>query len=55
MYLDQTKDGFSPSKKTYPKRRFEKEISRDIFAMKQVWKLLRQGTMRWFGEIGRQY
>ncbi len=30
-------------------------FQRDLLAMKQVWKMLKTGTIRWFGEVGRQY
>ncbi len=36
-------------------KHFQNGLERDLFAMKQVWKMLQQGTVRWFGEIGRQY
>ncbi len=31
------------------------ELERDLAAMKKVWKMLREGSVRWLGEIGRQY
>ncbi len=34
---------------------FNKELERDITAMKKVWKMLREGSVRWLGEVGRQY
>ena len=30
-------------------------FEQDLVAMKQVWKILKTGTIRWFGEVGRQY
>ncbi|HGY5545776.1 MAG: hypothetical protein AB8A35_08625 [Prochlorococcus sp.] len=36
-------------------RRFNSDFERDLAAMGRVWRMLRQGTMRWFGEVGRQY
>tara|TARA_B100000029_G_scaffold471120_1_gene510525 strand:+ start:1385 stop:1570 length:186 start_codon:yes stop_codon:yes gene_type:complete len=37
------------------KQRFNNTFERDLFAMRQVWKMLKTGTIRWFGEVGRQY
>ena len=37
------------------KKHFNSILERDIFAMKQVLQILKQGTIRWIGEIGRQY
>ena len=34
---------------------FNNELDRDIAAMKKVWKMLLEGSIRWFGEVGRQY
>ena len=34
---------------------FNNGLDRDIAAMKKVWKMLREGSVRWLGEIGRQY
>tara|TARA_B100000214_G_scaffold277070_1_gene206948 strand:+ start:95 stop:274 length:180 start_codon:yes stop_codon:yes gene_type:complete len=34
---------------------FKSLFHRDLAAMKQVWAMLKQGTIRAFGEIGRQY
>ncbi|HJN36124.1 MAG: hypothetical protein AB8E74_01030 [Prochlorococcus sp.] len=36
-------------------KRFSNDLSRDLAAMARVWKLLRQGAVRWLGEVGRQY
>ena len=36
-------------------KQFKSLFHRDLAAMKQVWAMLRQGTIRAFGEIGRQY
>ncbi|CAX32441.1 Conserved hypothetical protein [Prochlorococcus marinus str. MIT 9313] len=36
-------------------KRFNSDFERDLAAMNRVWKMLRQGTIRWLGEIGRQY
>ena len=36
-------------------KHFQNSLERDLLAMKHVWKMLQQGTVRWFGEIGRQY
>ncbi|WP_320674022.1 hypothetical protein [Prochlorococcus sp. MIT 1341] len=30
-------------------------LDRDIAAMKKVWGMLLEGSIRWFGEVGRQY
>tara|TARA_B100000029_G_scaffold474301_1_gene516472 strand:- start:652 stop:855 length:204 start_codon:yes stop_codon:yes gene_type:complete len=37
------------------KSRFKNIFERDLSAMKQVWQMLKEGTVRWFGEVGRQY
>jgi hypothetical protein len=29
-------------------------LQRDLRAMARVWEMLRTGTIRWIGEIGRQ-
>ena len=34
---------------------FKSLFHRDLAAMNQVWAMLKQGTIRAFGEIGRQY
>jgi hypothetical protein len=34
---------------------FNNGLDRDIFAMKKVLKMLRLGSVRWLGEVGRQY
>ncbi len=34
---------------------FNNGLDRDIAAMKKVWKMLLEGSIRWFGEVGRQY
>ncbi len=34
---------------------FNNGLYRDIAAMKKVWKMLLEGSVRWFGEVGRQY
>ena len=34
---------------------FNNGLERDIAAMKKVWKMLLEGSIRWFGEVGRQY
>ena len=34
---------------------FNNVLDRDIAAMKKVWKMLLEGSARWFGEVGRQY
>ena len=34
---------------------FNNGLDRDIFAMKKVLKMLREGSVRWLGELGRQY
>jgi len=34
---------------------FNNGLDRDIAAMKKVWKMLREGAVRWLGEVGRQY
>ena len=34
---------------------FNNVLDRDIAAMKKVLKMLREGSVRWLGELGRQY
>ncbi len=34
---------------------FNNGLVRDIAAMRKVWEMLRKGSVRWFGEVGRQY
>ena len=34
---------------------FNHGLDRDIAAMRKVWKMLREGSVRWLGEVGRQY
>ncbi len=34
---------------------FNNGLGRDIAAMKKVWAMLREGSVRWLGEVGRQY
>ena len=34
---------------------FNNGLDRDIAAMRRVWKMLREGSVRWLGEVGRQY
>jgi hypothetical protein len=36
-------------------KNFNNGLDRDISAMKKVLKMLRQGSVRWLGEVGRQY
>ena len=36
-------------------KRFSSVLERDFAAMASVWKMLRRGAVRAFGEIGRQY
>ncbi len=42
-------------KKRKNNKAFTSDIERDFFAMNQVWKMLKEGAVRWIGEIGRQY
>lgn len=35
--------------------RVRSEFDRDFAAMKRVWRMIRDGTVRMVGEIGRQY
>ena len=35
--------------------KFKSTFNRDLAAMNHVWRMLKQGTIRAFGEIGRQY
>ena len=35
--------------------KFKTVFDRDLAAMNQVWRMLKKGAMRAFGEIGRQY
>ncbi len=37
------------------KKRFSNDLERDLFAMNQVWRMLKEGAVRWVGEIARQY
>ena len=37
------------------KQRFKSMLNRDLAAMNKVWIMLKQGTIRALGEIGRQY
>ena len=37
------------------RRRFKSTFHRDLFAMKEVWEMLKSGAIRSLGEIGRQY
>ena len=34
---------------------FNNGLDRDIAAMRKVWEMLREGSVRWLGEVGRQY
>ncbi|WP_245407173.1 MULTISPECIES: hypothetical protein [unclassified Synechococcus] len=36
-------------------QRFKNDFDRDLAAMARVWSMIRQGAVRWIGEIGRQY
>ena len=36
-------------------QRFRNDFDRDLAAMARVWSMIRQGAVRWIGEIGRQY
>tara|TARA_Y100001968_G_C19093562_1_gene588921 strand:+ start:478 stop:672 length:195 start_codon:yes stop_codon:yes gene_type:complete len=48
---------YNPFRKTYPRssKRFKSVFERDLSAMNKVWRMLKEGTIRAFGEIGRQY
>ena len=37
------------------RKRFNSTLHRDLFAMKEVWEMLKSGAIRSLGEIGRQY
>ena len=37
------------------RKRFKSTFHRDLFAMREVWKMLKNGAIRSLGEIGRQY
>ncbi len=37
------------------RKRFKSSFHRDLFAMKEVWEMLKSGAIRSIGEIGRQY
>ncbi len=44
--------------KTRPSKQinnFNNGLDQDIAAMRKVWKMLREGLVRWLGEVGRQY
>ena len=45
------------ARKTHNRRskQFKSVIERDFAAMAIVWRMLKEGTARAFGEIGRQY
>ncbi len=43
------------STKNSKSRPFKNALARDLFAMQQVWQMLKEGTIRFVGEIGRQY
>ncbi len=30
-------------------------LQKDFLAMQKVWRMLQEGTIKWIGEIGRQY
>ncbi len=30
-------------------------FEKDLLAMQEVWKMLKTGVIRWFGEVGRRY
>ncbi|MBT67316.1 MAG: hypothetical protein CMN98_09290 [Synechococcus sp. NP17] len=36
-------------------QRFRNDFDRDLAAMARVWSMIRNGAVRWIGEIGRQY
>jgi len=36
-------------------QQFKSLLHRDLAAMNRVWRMLKEGTIRAFGEIGRQY
>ena len=36
-------------------KRFHSNFERDLIAMRKVWDMLKEGSIRWFGEVGRQY
>ena len=47
-----------PSKKINDLRHlnnFNNGLDRDIAAMRRVWEMLGEGSVRWLGEVGRQY
>ena len=37
------------------RKKFKSTFHRDLFAMREVWKMLKSGAIRSLGEIGRQY
>ena len=37
------------------RKSFKSTFHRDLFAMKEVWEMLKSGAIRSLGEIGRQY
>ena len=41
--------------KTVSPNRFRNSFDRDLVAMKQVWEMLKKGTVTAIGEFGRQY
>ncbi len=52
-----TKSKTRPSKQLNMKhaKHFSTGLDRDIAAMKVVWRMLREGSVRWIGEVGRKY
>ena len=40
---------------SYRSNNFKSPFERDLYAMNEVWKMLKNGATRWLGEIGRQY
>ncbi len=54
-YKTENKKDFFTSVKSPKKRQYKNNLLRDLYAMTQVWELLKSGTIRWFGEVGRQY
>ena len=42
-------------RKTRITKRFSNTFNRDLAAMKQVWEMLKKGTVTAIGEFGRQY
>tara|TARA_Y100001968_G_scaffold242919_1_gene226659 strand:+ start:43 stop:237 length:195 start_codon:yes stop_codon:yes gene_type:complete len=55
VYKRSTNDVLLRGQRHRRSRRFNSVFERDLAAMAKVWRMLKKGTIRAFGEIGRQY